>query len=133
MQRDAHFGREVRSALAARRSWLIERGFASVSGGRVAYAPAIIEQLRRRELAQLCDAITQETGLRFESTPEGVPIKGIVRRRLDLTSGRFVMIEDGSRFSLVPWPPVPGHGLGQSNQVDVAISWTIGNQRRLEI
>jgi hypothetical protein len=30
---------------------------------------------------------------------------GTYRRRLDLASSRFAMIDDGLRFSLVPWSP----------------------------
>ncbi len=134
--RDAGFGREVRSALAFRRTWLVERGLASLEGEEVIYPPAMVEQLQRRELAHIRAAIGEGTGLRFAGSGEGVPIEGVVRRRLDLASGRFAMIEDGRSFSLVPWQPVFDRALGRTVRgvlCDGGISWAIGRHRGPEL
>ena len=57
---------------------------------------------------------------------------GIYRQRLDLASGRFVLIDDGLGFSLVPWSPSLERYLGrqvsgtaQSN----GIEWSLGRTR----
>ena len=59
-------------------------------------------------------------------------IEGVYRRRVDLASGRYALIERGDAFSLVPWRPVLERNLGKAvsdiERVDT-ISWTLGRQR----
>jgi hypothetical protein len=57
---------------------------------------------------------------------------GIYRRRLDLASGRFALIDDGLGFSLVPWSPSLERHLGrqvsgivQSNRIE----WSLQRAR----
>ncbi|MGN6058135.1 MAG: DUF3363 domain-containing protein, partial [Sphingomicrobium sp.] len=135
--RDAGFGREVRSALALRRTWLIEQGFGSIEDGAVRWRADMIAVLERRELARTAAAIARETGLGFAPAEQGARVEGIVRRRLDLASGCFAMIDNGRDFSLVPWRPVLERALGRqvSGMVRAggAISWTIGRERGIQI
>jgi hypothetical protein len=37
---------------------------------------------------------------------DGERVSGIYRRNVQLTSGRFAMLDDSVGFSLVPWRPV---------------------------
>ena len=39
-------------------------------------------------------------------------MSGIYRRRVDLASGRFALIEDDHQFLLVPWRPIVDRQLG---------------------
>jgi Protein of unknown function (DUF3363) len=67
---------------------------------------------------------------------EGARVEGLVRRRIDLASGRFALIETGREFTLVPWRPVLERAMGRQVEGRVrsgGISWTIGRQRGLEV
>lgn len=133
--RDQGFGREVRAGLAARRCWLVEQGLASVSGDEISYRPDLLAQLQRRELLRVAAGIARDTGLEFAQT-EG-RIEGVLRRRLDLASGRFALIDNGREFALVPWRPVLERAIGRSISGRArrhgGIDWTIGQGRGLEI
>ena len=135
--RDAGFGREVRSALALRRAWLIDQGLASLEGGHVACRPDMLAVLQRRELVRVAAGIGAESGLAFAPAHEGSRVEGVVRRRLDLASGRFAMIENGREFSLVPWRPVLARAIGRPVSGLVRrganISWTLGRERGLDV
>jgi type IV secretory pathway VirD2 relaxase len=111
--RDAGFGREVGSALALRRAWLLDQGLASLDGERLAYRPDLIAMLERRELRRVAAAIARETGLDFLPAHDGTRVEGVVRRRVDLASGRFAMIDNGREFALVPWKPVLERAIGR--------------------
>ncbi|MBX3562614.1 MAG: relaxase/mobilization nuclease and DUF3363 domain-containing protein [Sphingomonas sp.] len=133
---DAGFGREVGSALAVRRAWLVEQELAFEADGGFRCRPDAIAVLQRRELLRVAGAISGETGLAFAEPAEGVRVEGVVRRRLDLASGRFAMIENGREFSLVPWRPVLARAFGRqvsgTLRRDGGISWTIGRARGVE-
>jgi type IV secretory pathway VirD2 relaxase len=136
LPRDAGFGREVRSALALRRSWLIEQGIASVDGEVVTYRADMLAVLQRRELLRAAAAIAGETGLEFVPAKAGSRVEGVVRRRLDLASGRFALIENSREFALVPWRPVLERALGRQVSGTVregGISWAIGRGRGLDV
>ncbi|HYE28311.1 MAG TPA: relaxase/mobilization nuclease RlxS [Allosphingosinicella sp.] len=131
--RDAGFGREVRSALAVRRLWLVEQELALENAGRFRLRPDAIALLQRRELLRVAGEIARDTGLAFAETGDGSRIEGVLRRRLDLASGRFAMIETGREFSLVPWRPVlaraVGHEVSGMIRRDGGVSWSIGRDR----
>ena len=136
--RDAGFGREVRSSLALRRAWLIGEELASLDGQRLVWRPGAIELLERRDLQRAAAAIARETGLELLPAQEGARVEGVVRRRVDLASGRFAMIDDGREFVLVPWRPVLGRAMGRQVRGQIgsgggAISWTIGRGREIDI
>lgn len=137
LPREAGFGRDVRSALAMRRAWLIGQGLASAEGQQLVPRPNMIAMLERRELVRVAAGLTRETGLDFVPADAGTRVEGIVRRRIDLASGRFVMIENGREFALVPWHPVLARAMGKEVRGSVGsgggISWTIGRGRGVEL
>jgi len=110
---DDGFGAEVRSALDQRTEQLERLGLARRAGGRVQFAPNLIETLQRREVTATAARIAAETGLVHRPPAEGDTVSGIIRRRLVLASGRFAMIDDGLGFSLVPWRAELERRLGQ--------------------
>lgn len=63
-------------------------------------------------------------------------IDGVVRRRVDLVSGRFALVENAHEFSLVPWKPVLERALGRevSGRVrpQAGISWNFARERGIE-
>lgn len=129
---DTGFGRELTQALRARQAWLAEQGLASGHGEEMRYVPDLIDQLRRREHLRVAGQLSSELGLRFAESSPGERIEGIYRRRIDMLSGRFALIEQSREFTLVPWRPVlePQAGKVVSGLVrESGISWTIGRQR----
>ena len=107
------FGREVRDAMDARIEHLVDEGLAKRQGQRVIFARDLLDTLRRRELETTAARMAANTGLPFHPAREGEPVVGIYRQRLELASGRFVLIDDGLGFSLVPWSPSLERHLGR--------------------
>lgn len=130
--RDAGFGREVRDALARRRQWLVEQELAREDQHRTIYRRDLLSVLRRRELTRIATQLSGELGLAYAEPRQGDRIEGVYRRRLDLASGRFALIEKSKEFTLVPWRSVLERNLGKPIDGIVrgdAISWTLGRKR----
>jgi Protein of unknown function (DUF3363) len=96
------FGAEVRTALAQRTERLVDCGLASRRQGQVTFARDLLDTLTRRELADTAAQFARQTGLAYRPVEEGDHLSGIYRRRVDLASGRFALIEDGQQFFSCP-------------------------------
>jgi hypothetical protein len=131
--REAGFGQETRKALAQRRQWLMEQGLASESQGSFVYRANLLRILRERELQKVGGQLAGELGLAYAPQEPRGRIDGVYRRRVDLASGRFAVIENAREFTLVPWRPVLERNLGQQvsgvARSDGGISWNLGRQR----
>ncbi|MEQ1754303.1 MAG: relaxase/mobilization nuclease RlxS [Micropepsaceae bacterium] len=130
--RDSGFGREVRDALAQRRQWLIEQGLAEGRQDQTIYRSNMLAILRQRELTRVAAQISAELGLPYAEFGDAKRIEGTYRRRLDLVSGRFAVIERARDFTLVPWRPVLERSLGKMVSGVIrsdAISWSIGRRK----
>ncbi len=67
---------------------------------------------------------------------DGDSVRGIYRRSVMLTRGRFAMLDDGVGFSLVPWKPVLEQRLEQTVSGVMrgsSVSWDLSRQRRIGI
>ncbi|HEY1612346.1 MAG TPA: relaxase/mobilization nuclease RlxS [Rhizomicrobium sp.] len=128
--RDTGFGHETRAALSRRRQWLIGEGFAEATNDRTSYRSDMLAALTRRELRKAGGDIARETGLTYAEA--GGKIEGIYRRSIELTSGKYAMIEKSREFTLVPWRPVleryAGKVVAGLKRGD-SISWSPGRQR----
>jgi hypothetical protein len=84
-------------------------------------------------LARASETIAAETGLDRRMLEEGDRFEGVYRRRLDLVSGRFALIDNGKQFMLVPWRPVVERELGREvTGIMIAgrgVTWTTGHDR----
>jgi type IV secretory pathway VirD2 relaxase len=130
--RDAGFGREVKSALATRRQWLIEQKLAREEQGALLTNRRLLDTLRRRDLAGAAAQLQSELGLGWKEVGEEGSAQGKLVKRLDLASGRFALLSDSLEFSLVPWRPEMEQRIGRELSVRVrggGISWTIGRKR----
>lgn len=130
--RDAGFGREVRTAQAARRQWLIAEELAEKKDGGTIYRRGMIAALQRRELLRVADQLSDEVGLRFVETKAGDRIEGKFSRAVEMVSGRHALIERAREFTLVPWRPVMERHVGKTVSGvmrGTGISWTIGRGR----
>ncbi|MEP9360074.1 relaxase/mobilization nuclease RlxS [Sphingomonas sp. KR3-1] len=130
--RDAGFGREVRSALAARRQWLVKHGLADSDGDRVRLRANALAALRRRELLRVGGQLSGELGKAFAEARPGDAIGGRLTRQIDLISGRFALVEKSREFTLVPWRPVlerqVGNQVGGIMRAD-GVNWQFGRGR----
>jgi len=107
------FGQVVQDALERRVEHLVSQDLARRDDGKTTFKPGLLDTLQKRDLADAAAAIAAYDGLPLVSAVEGEPIAGIYRRRLDLASGRFAMIDDGLGFRLVPWRPALDASLGR--------------------
>ena len=128
---DLGFGVEAKQAMQQRADFLTEQGLAERRGQRVILARNLLGTLRNRELAQAAKDIAAESGLEHRPVADGQRVAGIYRRSVMLASGRYVMLDDGIGFSLVPWKPVIEQHLGQQLAATVrggSVSWNLGRQ-----
>lgn len=130
--RDVGYGREVRTALAARRQWLIEQQLADGEGSAFRYRDGAIDSLRQRELREAGERLGSDLGKRFEPVRMGERIEGVIARRVDLESGSFAVVERSRDFTLVPWRDVLDHNIGKAASGIMradGISWQFGRGR----
>lgn len=130
----AGFGAEAREALARRREHLKAQGLTDALGRPAA---GLVERLRRAELAKVVGNIQAETGLTFSEAKAGDEVGGVYRRRLDLVSGRFAMIDDGLGFQLVPWTRALEPRLEQDVRGALTpsgtVAWSFGKTRGISL
>ena len=134
--RDSGFGREVRSALLARRQWLIAQGLADEDHAVFRLRPGALASLRQRELAAAAARISRELSLPCVGLQEGDQVAGVLAGRIDLASGRFALIESGRDFALVPWRAALARRIGQEiNGIarEGDVSWALGRGRSVGI
>jgi type IV secretory pathway VirD2 relaxase len=130
----AGFGAEVLAALDARRDVLVARGLATRGPRGVTLAKDLLATLRSRDLERAGARIAAETGLAFRGEDAGPEVSGTYRRRVDLASGRFALVEDGLGFRLAPWAQVLDRRLGQAVQGVMhagRMDWALSRDRNL--
>ncbi len=130
--RDVGYGREVRTALAVRRQWLIEQQLADGERSAFRYRDGAIDSLRQSELREAGERIGTNLGKRFEPTQAGERIEGVVARRVDLESGSFAVVERSRDFTLVPWRDMLEPNIGKTASGIMrtdGISWQFGRGR----
>ncbi|WP_158817404.1 DUF3363 domain-containing protein [Methylocapsa sp. S129] len=128
------FGAEVRETMDQRVAHLVEEGLARRQGPRVVFARNLLDTLRRRELDEISSKLAAETGLPHRPSAEGEHVAGVYRQRVVLASGRFVIIDDGLGFQLVPWRPALEQRLGQQisgTMTGRGVDWNFGRNRDL--
>ena len=130
--RDVGYGREVRTALAARRQWLVEQQLADSERSGFRYREGALDTLRQLELRQAGERLGDDIGKRFEPARIGERIEGKIVRRVDLESGSFAVVERSRDFTLVPWRDVLERNIGKAASGIMrtdGISWQFGRGR----
>jgi len=112
--RDAGFGREIGSALAGRRQWLIEQQLADGDAEAIHFRRGALEELSRRELRVAGTRLEQDVGKAFVPARNGDRIEGVIARRVDLESGPHALVERSREFTLVPWRDVLERNIGKA-------------------
>ena len=124
------FGQEVREALEARRAHLQRLGLADQAGR---LRPGLLATLKAEELARVSENIAASGQAGAGALRPGDLVQGVYQRRVDLTSGRFAMIDDGLGFQLVPWTKALDDRLGQEVKGTMTpgggVDWALGRKR----
>lgn len=134
--RESGFGSEVRKALAVRTAWLVEQGLAEEGEGGPRYRQGVLTILRQRELLAVGARLAEEFGLSARPAETGENVAGLLRRRLDLASGRHALIEGAGVLILVPWRPELERQLGREVSGRMGpngLSWSRGRDRSVAI
>jgi len=133
----AGFGQEVRDAMDQRRDHHIEQGDATRSReGRILYRRNLLASLREREVARVGVEMAESKGLPFRAAADGENVSGKFTGTVQLSSGKFAVVEKSHEFTLVPWRPVIDRQLGREVMGVVqggSVSWQMGRQRGLGI
>ncbi|MDP2374024.1 DUF3363 domain-containing protein, partial [Reyranella sp.] len=133
---DDGFGREVTAALAKRRRWLADKGYAADLGdGRVRAPRDLVLRLEARDIERAGRALAAERGREWRPAIAGNEVSGQLVGSAQLSSSRFAMIDDGLGFSLVPWRPALEQRVGRVVS-GVAlpggdVNWSFGRSRGL--
>jgi len=103
--RNSRFGEVVKTAQQARQNYLIEQGLAEEENGSIRYRRNLLYILQQRELQESGSKIAKESKSTFVQTSDGERFEGVYSRSLNLSSGKFAIIEKSKEFTLVPWRP----------------------------
>lgn len=131
----AGFGQEVREAIDRRREHHVEQGDATrARDGRVFYRRNLLATLREREVARVGAEMAEGKALPFRNARDGESLNGKFTGTVQLSSGKFAVVEKSYEFTLVPWRPVIDRQLGREVMGVVrggSVSWQLGRQRGL--
>ncbi|KAF0096799.1 MAG: hypothetical protein FD144_5656 [Rhodospirillaceae bacterium] len=133
---DDGFGREVTAALAKRRRWLADKGYAAdLGGGRIRASRDLVQRLEARDLERSGRHLAAERGREWRPAVPGNHVSGQLVGSSQLSSGRFAIIDDGLGFTLVPWRPALEQHVGRVIS-GVAlpggdVDWSLGRSRGL--
>jgi len=76
-------------------------------------------------------ALAASRSLPFRATGEGETVQGVFKLTVQLSSGKFALVENGHEFTLVPWRPVIENRLGREVMGVVqggSVSWQFGRK-----
>ena len=131
----AGFGQEVSQAMDRRHERLIEQGDATrQQNGRVLYRRDLLSTLETRDLARAGAELAATKQIAFRAAGDGETVSGTFTGTVQLTSGKFAIVEKSHEFTLVPWRPVIDRQLGKEVTGIVqggSVSWQMGRQRGL--
>jgi hypothetical protein len=133
----AGFGQDVQQAMDRRHEHLIARGDAiRQADGRIFYRRNLLATLEQREINSTGTTLAASRFLPFRATGDGETVQGVFRQTVQLSSGKFALVENAHEFTLVPWRPVIENRLGREVMGVVrggSISWQLGRKRGLGV
>ncbi|WP_411194513.1 MULTISPECIES: DUF3363 domain-containing protein [Rhodopseudomonas] len=131
----AGFGQEVQQAMDRRREHLIGQGDATrYPDGRMLYRRNLVATLEQREVISTGSALAASRALPFRAAADGETVQGVFKQTVQLSSGKFALVENAHEFTLVPWRPVIDNQLGREVMGVVqggSVSWQLGRKRGL--
>ncbi|WP_458387678.1 DUF3363 domain-containing protein [Rhizobium redzepovicii] len=129
------FGQQVREAIDRRREHHIDQGDATPgpNGGTI-FRRNLLATLQAREIERIGGAMAATKNLQFRAATDGETVSGKFTGTVQLSSGKFAVVEQSHEFTLVPWRPVIDRQLGREVTGVVqggSVSWRLGRQRGL--
>ena len=88
--------------------------------------------LREREVASAGAEMAASKNRSFRAAVDGERVNGKFTGTVQLSSGKFAVVEQSHEFTLVPWRPVIDRQLGKEISGIVqggSVSWQLGRQR----
>nr|WP_316628634.1 DUF3363 domain-containing protein [uncultured Brevundimonas sp.] len=129
------FGQQVREAIDRRREHHIDRGNATPGpNGGTLYRRNLLATLRAREIERIGGEMAAARNLPFRAASDGEKVSGKFTGTVQLSSGKFAVVEQSHEFTLVPWRPVIDRQLGKEVMGVVqggSVSWQLGRARGL--
>ncbi|WP_454902907.1 DUF3363 domain-containing protein [Variovorax gossypii] len=128
------FGAQVSDAMQSRVDFLAEQGLAERRGQRVVLARNLLVTLRDRELTIAGKLLQDQTARAYRPLQDGQQASGVYSRSIQLTSGRFALLDDGLGFSLVPWRPIVERRLGHQVSATIrgqSVNWQLERGRHI--
>ena len=129
------FGQQVRDAIDRRREHHIDNGDATPGpNGGALYRRNLLATLRAREIERIGEEMAATKNLPFRAASDGETVSGKFIGTVQLSSGKFAVVERSHEFTLVPWRPVIDRQLGREVMGVVqggSVSWQLGRQRGL--
>nr|WP_272491725.1 DUF3363 domain-containing protein [Pseudochrobactrum algeriensis] len=129
----AGFGQQVREAMDQRLEHHIAQGDAMRQpNGRILYRRNLLATLREREVARVGGEIAVTKALPCRAAKDGETVAGKFTGTVQLSSGKFAVVEKSHEFTLVPWRPAIDGQLGREVMGIVqggSVSWQLGRQR----
>jgi hypothetical protein len=130
------FGQQVRDAMDRRRENHIDQGDATrQQDGRTFYRRNLLARLRDRDVARAGAEMAASKAMPFRAAGDGETVSGKFAGTIQLSSGKFAVVEKSHEFTLVPWRPVIDRQLGREVAGVVqggSVSWQLGRQRGME-
>ena len=130
------FGAKVQNTMQSRVDFLTTQGLAERRAQRAVLANNLLATLRDRDVAAAGKALEKQTGQAYRHAQVGEQVSGVYSRSIQLTSGRFAMLDNGMGFTLVPWRPVVERRLGQQVSAIMrgqSITWQLERGRSIAI
>jgi len=90
----------------------------------------------RRKVARAGSEMAEGKALPFRAAKDGESVSGRFTGTVQLTSGKFAIVEKSRKFTFVPWRPVIDRQIGREVMGVVqggSVSWQLGRQRGLSI
>lgn len=131
----AGFGQQVREAMDQRREHHVERSDAiRRQNGRIFYRRNLLATLREREIARVGAEMAASKALPFRAATDGESVSGKFTGTVQLSSGKFAVVEKSHEFTLIPWRPVIDRQFGREVMGVVqggSVSWHVGRKIQL--
>lgn len=108
------FGAELSAALRARADRLVERGHATRDQDGLKARPNLIRALTTEEVERVGNNLAKQAGRPFAAVRDGEQFSGTYVRQLQLSSGRYALLDGQKGFALVPWRPSMEKQLGKT-------------------
>lgn len=96
----------------------------------------LLAALREREVARVGAEMAGSKGLLFRAATDGETVSGKFTETVQLSSGKFAIVEKSHEFTLVPWRPVMDRQLGREVMgmvLNGSVSWQLGRHKSLPL